>query len=278
MGGHERVVGQRLARGREPVFGLVQGLLQTLLMQRGALVGQLHHFILAPQGGHGGKTFRRRPGFDARAAPTRFNQPDGHAQLLVQFAPEIIGGGRKPAPASFGDGLRRADFPCALDIVCGSGYHLRSPATGAGRDNWPPRFPSGRRGRMPIPISMFDWPEQSHTSPIITSSNSTELEPATLSVNGPPAFMAGSVTFHSPRSLACACAVADASVTVTVSLGCAQPQIARGISCWRTMWLANTFGNRTSALAGGRPAPLAKRAAARQTVRKFFEIAYSPGA
>jgi hypothetical protein len=38
------------------------------------------------------------------------------------------------------------------------------------------------------------------------------------------------------------------------------------------MWLANTLGNRTSALADGSPALPQKMAVARQTVRKAFDI------
>jgi hypothetical protein len=117
------------------MFRFIQGLLEPLLMQRRAGIGQLHQLIIIAQGRCGGETFRRSPRFDARAAPTRLNQPDGDPQLLVQFAAEIIGGGRKPAPTSFGHGFGRADLPFAFDIglrqrrpICGS------PAAGEGRD------------------------------------------------------------------------------------------------------------------------------------------------
>jgi len=55
-----------------------------------------------------------------------------------------------------------------------------------------------------MPISMLDWPEQSHTSPTSTSSNFTVFDPLTCSTCGPPAVIFGSVTFHSPRSFATA--------------------------------------------------------------------------
>ena len=38
---------------------------------------------------------------------------------------------------------------------------------------------------MPMPISMFDCPEHNHTSPTITSSNWTLLEPVTVKRIGP---------------------------------------------------------------------------------------------
>src|ERR1035437_649884 len=102
---------------------------------------------------------------------------------------------------------------------------------------------------MPMPISMLDCPEHNHTSPIITSSNWTLVEPLTAKVYGPPAFMADRTAFHSPRSLAWTCWLPVESVTVIFSFGSAQPQTTSGFSCCKTMWLENTFGSRTSARA-----------------------------
>src|ERR1035437_1175245 len=102
---------------------------------------------------------------------------------------------------------------------------------------------------MPMPISMLDCPEHNHTSPIITSSNWTLVEPLTAKVYGPPAFMADRTAFHSPRSLAWTCWLPVESVTVIFSFGSAQPQTTSGFSCCKTIWLENTFGNRPSARA-----------------------------
>jgi hypothetical protein len=38
------------------------------------------------------------------------------------------------------------------------------------------------------------------------------------------------------------------------------------------MWLPNTLGSTTSARAGASPAPPARSAAAKQTIRKIFEV------
>src|ERR1035438_2818030 len=99
---------------------------------------------------------------------------------------------------------------------------------------------------MPMPISIFDCPEHNHTSPIITSSNSTLVAPLTARVYGPPAFMAATTAFHSPRSLAWTCWLPVESVTVIFSFGSAQPQTTSGFSCCKTIWLENTFGSRTA--------------------------------
>ena len=119
-----------------------------------------------------------------------------------------------------------------------------------------------------MPISMFDCPEHNHTSPTSTSSNWTLVEPLTVRVCGPLAFMAGSTAFHSPRSLACACWLLPEISTVTFSPGCAHPQMASGLSCCRTMWLENTFGSRTSARAVcAKPPPAASASAAEHTAQ-----------
>ena len=87
----------------------------------------------------------------------------------------------------------------------------------------------------PIPISMFDCPEQSQTSPIMTSSSRSVLEPMTFNTNGPPAFMAGKTACHSPRSFATAEALPEPTCTLIFSLGSAQPQTVMGFSRCNTM-------------------------------------------
>jgi hypothetical protein len=78
---------------------------------------------------------------------------------------------------------------------------------------------------------MFDWPEQSQTSPIRMSDACAA--PA-LSVKGPPASIAGSATRQPPLSSAVALRRAEPSVTVTCSPGAAVPQIAIGRPRWST--------------------------------------------
>ena len=52
------------------------------------------------------------------------------------------------------------------------------------------------------PISMLDCPEQSQTSPTMTSSSLRVFDPLTVSVKGPPAFIGGNTALHSPAGLA----------------------------------------------------------------------------
>ena len=102
----------------------------------------------------------------------------------------------------------------------------------------------------PMPISMFDWPEPIHTSPMRMSLSSILFLPLTVILWAlPSAFMAGSTTFQSPWASALAVAVASLSLTVTSSLGSAQPQIGNGRSRCNTMWLPITLGRVTSAWA-----------------------------
>ena len=81
--------------------------------------------VIRVQGRHGGKAFGRRPGLDARAAPGGINQPDRHAQFLVQFPAEIISRGRKAAPAALGDCLAASRPSSAPSMSsCGCGVQL----------------------------------------------------------------------------------------------------------------------------------------------------------
>src|SRR5690348_11228353 len=73
--------------------------------------------------------------------------------------------------------------------------------------------------------TMFDWPEHSHTSPISTSFDDAIAPDSarTLSVYGPPAFIAGSVASQRPLVSARAVAPLPASETEMVSPGVLQP-------------------------------------------------------
>ena len=97
--------------------------------------------------------------------------------------------------------------------------------------------------------SMFDWPEQNHTSPTTTSLNSTLFFP--LTVNFAPvalAFKGVSATDHLP-SFAVVSAFCPANSTVTFSPSSAQPQTGTFWSRWRTMRSLKMTGSFTSAWA-----------------------------
>ena len=78
-------------------------------------------------------------------------------------------------------------------------------------------------------ISMFDWPEHSHTSPTSTSVRRWLMSPAlTTSACGPPALCAGSSMRQRPVASAVAVAFAVFSDTVTRVPASARPQIGIG--------------------------------------------------
>src|SRR5437016_1276649 len=75
-----------------------------------------------------------------------------------------------------------------------------------------------------MPNCMFDWPEQTQTSPTSTSSTSTRfLAPFTISLYGPPAACVGNTVDHLPSARDLVVAVAPLSSTVISSPGLAQP-------------------------------------------------------
>ena len=89
-------------------------------------IGQLHQFVFVAQRRRRGESFRRSPRFDARAAPTRFNQPDRDAKFLVQLPPEIISCRRKPVPTTLGQPFAgEQTFHAPSILVCGKGDHFR---------------------------------------------------------------------------------------------------------------------------------------------------------
>src|SRR6516164_127792 len=73
--------------------------------------------------------------------------------------------------------------------------------------------------------------------------------------------MAGRTTFQLPLASAVASTDAPSSFTVTASPGSAEPQIGRGRSRCKTMWLSITFGSVTSALARGDAVTTSRREA-----------------
>ena len=77
--------------------------------------------------------------------------------------------------------------------------------------------------------SMFDCPEHSHTSPIRTSFAVCDFDALrAVSVCGPPADIAGSVSDHAPFASAFALAEAPANVTLTSSPAAARPNTVDG--------------------------------------------------
>ena len=107
-------------------------------------------------------------------------------------------------------------------------------------------------------ISMFDWPEQSQTSPTRMSLTTTAgpFAPRTvISRAAPPALSGSKTTRHLPSAPATALRSWPLKATVTGSAFPAQPQTATGLSCWTTMWSPMTAGSRTwAARAAGRAA------------------------
>src|SRR5690349_3434862 len=105
----------------------------------------------------------------------------------------------------------------------------------------------------PIPVPMFDWPEQTQTSPTNTSVSSMLLPSPfadTLSVrDSVDAGKESSVSFHAPFSSTFIVLCCPAKSTVTSSPALAQPQTRTGISCCNTMCDPKTDGNRSAAIA-----------------------------
>src|SRR5262249_3064949 len=76
--------------------------------------------------------------------------------------------------------------------------------------------------------AMFDWPEATQTSPIMTSRKRSAFFPMTLRVQGPLAGLAGSETLQRPRWLATPDAVWPPNSILTVSPGSALPHTRIG--------------------------------------------------
>ena len=113
--------------------------------------------------------------------------------------------------------------------------------------------------------TMFDCPEQSHTSPTSTSRSccAAPLRVRTVRSNGPPAGSAGSSTCQAPSAPARASTSRPANVARTISFGGARPQRAIGRSRCNTAW---SWNGDASKAAGAAPAEAAH--ASNPTARK----------
>src|SRR5438874_11403907 len=97
---------------------------------------------------------------------------------------------------------------------------------------------------------MFDWPEQSQTSPTKTFLRVIELLPLiVISADSLDAGSASSVTRQCRSLLVCAVFVCPPNVTETFSPGDAVPQIGTDFSRCKTTLSPNIFGKLTSACA-----------------------------
>ena len=97
--------------------------------------------------------------------------------------------------------------------------------------------------------SMFDWPEQTQTSPTRMLFKATLLLPVTVILNGPPAFGVGISIFQLPilSAFVDCFALGQEASTFICSPGSAQPQIGTVDFCCKTMLFEITAGNLTSA-------------------------------
>src|SRR4051812_6453377 len=96
---------------------------------------------------------------------------------------------------------------------------------------------------------MFDWPEQTHTSPIITFFRIITLLPFSVTVYGPPAAGVSTISFHFASRVAVIESVLlfHEVVTNIFSPGLPHPHKATDDCCCSTMLSAITEGNRISA-------------------------------
>jgi hypothetical protein len=117
---------------------------------------------------------------------------------------------------------------------------------------------------------MFDWPEQTQTSPTRTFLKVSVLRPATVNSNGPPALCGPTKTSQRPRASAVALALSPRNETVTRSPGSAQPQTRALRPCCKTMLSPMTDGTRTSARAAPARESSRKRNAARDFLSMFM--------
>jgi hypothetical protein len=116
-------------------------------------------------------------------------------------------------------------------------------------------------GKLALPISccallaldtvkaMFDCPEQTQTSPIITLLRVMVFFPAMVMSKGPPHFIGCSFTHQLPAASATDETFWPQNDTPTFSCGSAHPQIFRVSFCCRHMLLPTSAGSLTSASA-----------------------------
>ncbi len=108
--------------------------------------------------------------------------------------------------------------------------------------------------------SMFDWPEQTHTSPARTFLRVKVFLPAMVTVSLSLAWNVPTRTIHQPSSRAVVPSLIEllasfpettSIVTVTFSPGSAVPQIGQVVPRWRTMLSEKSGCGLTSARAAG---------------------------
>src|SRR5579859_4742232 len=93
--------------------------------------------------------------------------------------------------------------------------------------------------------SIFDWPEQIHTSPTSTPLTVIWLIPAMSRSYGPPALVGGRTTTHRRSGPVTPLYAAPLKRTVICSPGVAQPHILMGASLCSTMPLLTRRGTLT---------------------------------
>ena len=94
-------------------------------------------------------------------------------------------------------------------------------------------------------ISMFDCPEQNHTSPMSMSFSTTASPSEISSEYGPPASGVAILVSHFPSAEAVTDTgfFAQEALTVTLLPGSAFPQRAASVFCWSTMLSPITEGS-----------------------------------
>ena len=118
----------------------------------------------------------------------------------------------------------------------GTWYCLKSGPRAAATSAATGSFGSFVFTSRPTVKAMFDWPEQTHTSPTTTFVILIVFALETVISDGSArAGPAGSVAVHLPSSFARAFAVLPSKETVTSAPGSVQPQTGTGVPRWRTM-------------------------------------------
>ena len=211
----------------------------------------------------GGEQVAADPGLAGRAAPGIVDQADRHVERLVELPAEEVADGGESL-----DGLGRADFPLALKIVL---RLLRADL----RDRDQADLGIVRRRALEVAVigcatanCMFDWPEQSQTSPTSTSSKRDRV----LAPDRQRVRAAGRHRVERDQPLAIAArpwwswpAVDRDGDVLSRS---APPQTRSFWSRCSTMWLPKNDGSFTSPARGGRPRPGKSRPAASRRGRQ----------
>jgi len=126
------------------------------------------------QAGVGADAIHAGPCLDGCATPGGVNETDWNVLVGVDFAAEEVGNG-----GEIGSGLRGALGPGGGDVVYGKegGFLLNAQERTVGRFAWEiscaPFLRTALPGKPLSGISMLDWPEAIHTSPIRRSERVT---------------------------------------------------------------------------------------------------------